>query len=532
MDDILATIRAEGLKTPRHVRTLMRTPRALDVKNVDGTLFFIHPDLSSLIVQSVKHSRLGTNMRRTIKLALSTDGVNAWQHHSKKDFFPISLLLREEGSIPFLAALSYIERGSKPDMEFFRQFVDQIGPVLRDGVNILDTNWLVEIEVIVADLPARSFIKCVKGHNALEGACEFCHAVGVSINHVTVHHSVQEFQKRTDRDFVLQNDVAHHAGNSPFLDLPLDMIMSFPIDYMHNVCLGVTKRMVTFMLAKPRVSCHLSDANKSVVNQRMRSAAQETPTDFQRSPRDVDQYKDWSASEFREFLLYRCLPALENVVSDEVFECWLYLSLAIHLLCRSIPNVNQAARLITLFRRLCFSQATFTSIFPTINIHLLSHLPECCDAFGPLDSFSAFAFESSYMHLKSLKKGRRKPLQEVILRTLEANMSGISHGAPSREYKKIKNCVLSTKKGDSYWGVQIKGKMEVCVLMARAGENLRFRKLIFEPAFNTEEVAGEEFLYFKIKSHRRCSFLTTEANIICKFAKFRNWVIPMAHSLA
>lgn len=48
-------------------------------------------------------------------------------------------------------------------------------------------------------------------------------------------------QLRTNESFRNKSDEDYHKGNSPLVRLPIDIINTVVLDYMHNVCLVVVK---------------------------------------------------------------------------------------------------------------------------------------------------------------------------------------------------------------------------------------------------------------------------------------------------
>ena len=80
----------------------------------------------------------------------------------------------------------------------------------------------------------------------------------------------QNILLRTDVSFRNQVDEQHHHGLSPFCNLGVDMVSSFPIDYMHQLCLGVMKKLIiAWMRGKKEVRIsarQISEISSKLVN--------------------------------------------------------------------------------------------------------------------------------------------------------------------------------------------------------------------------------------------------------------------------
>lgn len=75
----------------------------------------------------------------------------------------------------------------------------------------------------------------------------------------------------------------HHNGISPFINLPsIDMIDHFPIDYMHQVCLGVMKKLLKTWTKGPRKNYRLSAAQVDLVSLNLVRMQQFIPNAFAR----------------------------------------------------------------------------------------------------------------------------------------------------------------------------------------------------------------------------------------------------------
>jgi len=95
------------------------------------------------------------------------------------------------------------------------------------------------------------------------------------------------------------------------------MIVFFPIDYMHQVCLGVMKRLLLCWTLSGKKT-KLSSAQKCQINARIAQFRHWVSKEFSRKPRSLDELGHWKATEFRTFLLYEGYFVLHGIVSDDV----------------------------------------------------------------------------------------------------------------------------------------------------------------------------------------------------------------------
>jgi hypothetical protein len=63
-------------------------------------------------------------------------------------------------------------------------------------------------------------------------------------HHGTVVYLESNCEKITNTNFRNRTNKEHHHDVSPFEILPIDMINSFPLDYMHMICEGIVKRCI------------------------------------------------------------------------------------------------------------------------------------------------------------------------------------------------------------------------------------------------------------------------------------------------
>lgn len=119
--------------------------------------------------------------------------------------------------------------------------------ILRNtGLIIGEKRYIVQIRSVICDNPARAFVTYVKSHNGYFG-CGKCMQEGTYSNH---HMLFLESTAplRTDQNFKNRIQEDHHTSVSPFESIQLPMVSRFPLDYVHLICLGVTKKIVAIVV--------------------------------------------------------------------------------------------------------------------------------------------------------------------------------------------------------------------------------------------------------------------------------------------
>ena len=221
---------------------------------------------------------------------------------------------------PFLVVL-YCgnSKPSSPD-DFFCDFLEKYSRLKESGVAVYGVVFNVRLLFFTFDVPARQFLKCVKGHSGYY-SCERC-------------------PSRTDQLFN-QYDYhpVHQLSRCTLPDYGILCVSEFVLDYMHLVCLGVTRRMLTFMKEGPRL-CKLSQQQLFLLSNNLENIKGKIPTDFARQPRRLDELKRWKATEFHQFLLYTGLFFLKDVLSQKLFEYFLSLSVSIRIMVAHYKNLR------------------------------------------------------------------------------------------------------------------------------------------------------------------------------------------------
>lgn len=422
-DRLLDILRKQGLDLPKDSRTLLKTPRVVQVTERCGGQY-AYLGLQKCLNMADKCD--------VYELSINSDGMQLYKS-SNKQVWPI--LCQVNASRPMLVAL-YVGTGKPNSIDnYLCDLVTEIKELQSSGFVPCDESVAKQVVVrsFVCDAPARAFLKNIKAHNSLHG-CERCTAVGRSTNNRTTFGASECFgaEKRTHDKFVnLQYMGSHQVAGTPLSEVVGDCVSMFALDYMHLVCLGVVRRMLQFWRKGDRI-VRLSSSQMLMISEKLCALREFIPSEFARRPRSLVEMDRWKATEYRQFLLYTGPVVLKSILTPQLYKHFLCLSVSISIMLTSDKekreaHLDYACRLLKHFVANC--EDLYGNDFLVYNIHSLLHLGDDVKYFGAcLDAISAFSFESFLQTLRRLIRCPSNPISQVLKRVHEFESASCSIG--------------------------------------------------------------------------------------------------------
>ncbi|XP_077257804.1 uncharacterized protein LOC143894965 [Temnothorax americanus] len=228
--------------------------------------------------------------------------------------------------------------------------------------------------------------------------------------------------RRTDEDFRNKTDESYHKGGITcnLLEIPnFGPVTNVPQDYMHLICLGVTRRLLNLWLCgdlKYRLRPLIQQQISARLENELLSCL---PTEFGRKPRSLRYARMWKATEYRQFLFYTGPIALKSKLRPDLYNHFVSLHMAVRIMCCDklhslLPYAQQLLE---------HHVSSFAKLYGrhnvSHNVHGLVHLVEDVAKFGSLDSFSAYKFENYMQTFKRFVRKPNQPLQQIVRRIAE-----------------------------------------------------------------------------------------------------------------
>lgn len=167
-NSLLQIIKSEGLKVPKDIRTLMKTPKSHNIFNLSNGSY-IHLGIENMLVPILKkYNAPLNNPSHILKIGINIDGLPI-SRSSKSQLWPILIsILNFKELINNVIPIGIYHGEKKPNSieEYMNPFILDLLNVMKSGLGVNGSFMKFEMSNIVCDAPAKSFILNAKSHNA------------------------------------------------------------------------------------------------------------------------------------------------------------------------------------------------------------------------------------------------------------------------------------------------------------------------------------------------------------------------------
>lgn len=422
LTQLLKILNKNGISgLPTDARTLLKTPRNVAVADKCGGSYYYF-GMSHVIEEYCVQQSVND-----VQLLFNIDGLPLF-NSTNVQFWPIlcGIVTKVNKRFkPFVVALFCGDSKPSSLSGYLEEFLQELSVLCNCGITVENTVCSVSIKAFICDAPARSWLKCVKLHTGYD-SCERCVVHGSYESSRVVLTDVSAAE-RNDEKFA-KNVYAdtHQEAVSPLTMLNVGLVSCFVLDYMHLICLGVTRRLIHFWVKGTKKLGRLSSTLINLISVDIVKLRGAMPSDFARKPRSIKDMERWKATEFRQFLLYVGPVVLKNHLPEAMYEHFLCLSIATSILLSDHrkPLVEYARQLL-----ICFVQksaALYGNAFVVYNVHSLIHVvDDVVNHSCTLNDISAFPFENYLHSLKKLVRSPNNPVAQIAKRLTETDYSGI-----------------------------------------------------------------------------------------------------------
>ncbi|XP_044599569.1 uncharacterized protein LOC123275484 isoform X1 [Cotesia glomerata] len=234
----------EVVNLPLDPRTLLGTQEAPIITRKVPPGEYYHYGLEKSLIDQFKLVDYRT-LPNSIVININIDGLPIAKS-STSQLYPILAQIHPKVSRPFVIGIYHGYEKPNRCKLFLEEFLNEYTNLNTTGFTYKNRHFNVVIRAVICDSPARSFVTCIKLHNGYYG-CGKCREEGDYKDHRMLFLNVNA-PLRTDQNFIDRVDEEHHTGESPFEEAGIGMVSQFPIDYTHNCCLGVMKKILIFRL--------------------------------------------------------------------------------------------------------------------------------------------------------------------------------------------------------------------------------------------------------------------------------------------
>ncbi|XP_046808486.1 uncharacterized protein LOC124420169 isoform X1 [Lucilia cuprina] len=403
-NSLLKILNEENMDVPSSVGGLIKREDKCVVRTVaPGN--YIHIGLEKQLQKITK--LLLQHSTDELLLDIGIDGIPLFKS-SAIGLWPIFSKIVDEPQVDVFLIGTYVGKGKPVSVNvFLHDFVEELKSL--SNFKISNRTFKIKIRAFVCDTPARSFLCGTKGHNALNG-CHRCKQVGTRIGHRTVF-SDSVGPRRTDQNFRNRSDISYHKAfdmeaESILENFQIGMVTQFPLDCMHLLDLGVTKKILNLLITN-KTNQKFSPSTKASFSSVLVSFSNFISMEFARKPRTFDEIARWKATEYRQIALYTGIVLLRDFVDSEFYNHFLLFVVGYRIFVGSeifSTNITHT-HANEMFEEFVKKYSIFYGNL-SYNIHNMLHVGECYKIYGNIMSISAYHFEN---FLQKIKRSVKMP---------------------------------------------------------------------------------------------------------------------------
>lgn len=418
VDELLKILRPIYPNLPKSYRTLLETPRDLEVDTI-GDHQIWYKGIETNLHQRINDEYFLNN--NSIKIDVFIDSFSPYKANQDSFWAILGCLVDEKE--PFIIQMCR-GNGHPPLQEFFENFVNEANNLQQNGFLFQGQLCPFKICLYFADALGRAFIKCITSHTGHHG-CERCCIVGYRYRQYYEVFTGPNGRPRTDESFAERRDRLHHDGDSPLETLGVNMISQIPLDTLHLVDEGCMKRWLKQVWGKYKIKRGAIGPWKKRLIQRLVPRLRRCiPSEFNRKGRSFLELSNFKAQEFRRILLYDGVRLFKHF-DQRVYLNFLHLHSAITILSNpehvETENMLQIAECL-LERFVHDAQDVFGENFVSYNIHSAKHLVDECRKYKSLIKFGTYKFENFFSVVKRILRSGSYPIQQI--RNRDHEMAG------------------------------------------------------------------------------------------------------------
>lgn len=243
----------------------------------------------------------------------------------------------------------------------------------------------------------------------------------------------EAFKSRLD---TLHHHSSHHEKEGALESIGLNMVTDFPICAMHTVDLGVMKKILSIVIVEKGFGRFKFTKNQlAILSKSFVELRERTVLEMARYPRElVANSKHLKATECRGILLYYGMVIFKPIMNQDMYEHFLCLCVGIRIL--ADPSANEYGKQIAqkVLEKFVGNFSYFYGLRLSFVVHMLLHLKQYVDLYGPLYDFSAYEFENHlrdvkedvHFHNKVIEQIQRRSTERGFLKFRETKKEGLS----------------------------------------------------------------------------------------------------------